>query len=365
MDQLRDLLIAHQPPALALGGLVIGFLFGALVTRTNFCTMGAISDMVTFGDRRRFRAWMLAAATALLGTQWLAAAGIVPLDKSMYLAPSLNWVGHIVGGLIFGFGMVFAGGCPSRNLARLGGGDLRSLMTLIVLGIVAYMTMGGLLGPARAWLEGATAVPLTELRIPTQGLGDIAGALIGGGPAATGLAIATAVAAAALAYCFKDGRFRSSAVHVVSGLGVGLIVIAGWALTGLAWDELADRPAAPISLTYVRPVGDALEWLQRMTALGLPGFGVATVFGAVLGAFIAARIMGRFKLASFSGSADTLRSLFGASLMGVGGVLGLGCTIGQGITGVSTLAAGSFLTLAAIIAGGVAGVRALERWSDT
>jgi hypothetical protein len=324
--------------------------------------MGAISDMVTFGDRRRFRAWMLAAATALIGTQWLAAAGIVPLDKSMYLAPNLNWVGHILGGLIFGFGMVFAGGCPSRNLARLGGGDLRSLMTLIVLGIVSYMTMGGILGPLRALLERATAISLTNFSMPTQGLGNIVAASAGGNPAATSLAITAVVVALVLTYCLKDRAFRASHVHVLSGLGVGLVVIAGWALTGLAYDELADRPVAPISLTYVRPVGDALEWLQRTTALGLPGFGVATVFGATLGAFVAARMLGRFKLTSFSGSADTLRCLFGAGLMGVGGVLGLGCTIGQGISGVSTLAAGSLLTLAAIIGGGIAGVRALERW---
>ncbi|HXF55619.1 MAG TPA: YeeE/YedE family protein [Hyphomicrobiaceae bacterium] len=364
MDPLRELLIAHQPLALALGGLVLGFLFGALTYRTNFCTMGAISDMTTFGDRRRFRAWMLAAATALVGTQGLAAAGIVPLEQSMYLAPSLNWVGHVVGGLMFGFGMVFAGGCPSRNLARAGGGDLRALLTLIVLGIAAYMAMGGLLGPARAWLEGATALPLAELRIPTQSLGDVAAVLTGASPAAAKLASAALIAVAVFAYCFMDGRFASSPTHLWSGFGVGLIVVAGWALTGLAWDELADRPTAPISLTYVRPVGDTLEWLERMTALGLPGFGVATVFGALFGAFLAARLMGRFKLTSFTGPADTLRSLSGASLMGIGGVLALGCTIGQGITGVSTLAVGSFLTLAAIVVGGIAGVRALERWSS-
>jgi len=364
MDPLSELLIAHQPLALALGGLLLGFLFGALTYRTNFCTMGAISDMVTFGDRRRFRAWMLASASALIGTQSLAAAGIVPLEQSMYLAPGLNWVGHIAGGLMFGFGMVFAGGCPSRNLARAGGGDLRALFTLIVLGIAAYMAIGGVLAPARAWLEGATALPLAELDIPTQSLGDVATVLIGARPNAAKLATGAAIAAALLAYCFMDGRFASSPTHIWSGFGVGLIVVAGWALTGLAWDELADHPTAPISLTYVRPVGDTLEWLKRMTALGLPGFGVASVFGALLGAYLAARRMGRFKLTSFTGPADTLRSLFGASLMGIGGVLALGCTIGQGITGVSTLAAGSFLTLAAIVAGGIAGVRGLERWSD-
>jgi uncharacterized membrane protein YedE/YeeE len=363
MDALRELMTANQPLALAVGGLVIGLLFGAVVARTNFCVMGSISDMVTFGDRRRFRAWMLAAGTAMIGTQALAAAGVVPLEASMYLSPNLNWLGHIAGGLIFGFGMVFAGGCPSRNLARLGGGDLRSLMTLIVLGIVAHMTMGGLLGPARAEMERLTAFSLSGLRIPSQGLGEIAGVLSGVSPALASAVVASVVGGGLLAWCFRDAAFRGSSVHVLSGLSIGLIVAAGWAVTGLAYDELAHRPTAPISLTYVRPVGDALEWLQRTTALGLPGFGVASVFGAVLGAFATARMMGRFRLTTFSDLGDTLRGFFGAALMGIGGVLGLGCTIGQGITGVSTLAAGSFLTLLAIIAGGIAGVRALERWA--
>jgi uncharacterized membrane protein YedE/YeeE len=133
-------------------------------------------------------------------------------------------------------------------------------------------------------------------------------------------------------------------------------------LTGLAFDDLADRPTAPISLTYVRPTGDAIEWLQRYTAGPMPGFGVATVFGAILGAFATAKAMGRFRLSTFSDTGDTLRNLIGAAMMGIGGVMALGCTVGQGITGVSTLALGSFVTFAAIVVGAVVGLKALERW---
>jgi hypothetical protein len=159
----------------------------------------------------------------------------------------------------------------------------------------------------------------------------------------------------------KDERFRGSAVHVLSGIGVGLCVVAGWAVTGLAFDELADRPAAPISLTFVRPAGDSLEWLERFTALGLPGFGVATVFGAVLGAFVTAVAMKRFAVMTFTDKGDMIRVLSGSALMGIGGVLALGCTVGQGITGVSTLAVGSYISLASIVAGGFLGMRAFER----
>jgi hypothetical protein len=360
MDLLRDSLAQNAPLYLALGGLLLGFLFGALVFATNFCAMGSLADIHNFGDWRRFRAWLLAAATALAGAQLLQAAGVVALDKSMYLAAGrINWLGHILGGLVFGFGMVFAGGCPSRNLARAGSGDLRSLITLIVLGLFAHMTIRGVFAPARAALEQATS--LGDPQIMAHRAGRALAAVAGVGSAAGALAMTAALVGAALLYCFSDRRFRASPVHVGSGLGIGLIVVAGWMLTGLAYDDMATRPTAPISLTYVRPTGDALQWLLLYTAEPVPGFGVATVFGALLGALAAALGMRRFHVTAYSDTGDALRNLGGAALMGIGGVLALGCTVGQGITGVSTLALGSFVTLASIIAGGFWGLRVLER----
>jgi uncharacterized membrane protein YedE/YeeE len=363
MTALRDAVAQNAPLALALGGLLIGFLFGLAVYRTNYCAMGSLADIHNFGDYRRFRAWILAAATALVGATFLEGASVVALDRSMYLAPSLNWAGHIGGGLIFGIGMVLAGGCPSRNLARAGGGDLRALMTLVVLGLVAFMTITGVLAPARAALEGATSLALGGG--PNQGLGALLSThagIPGAWTAWTKAGAAAAVAAAALAYCFADAKFRASPLHVASGFAVGLTVVAGWALTGLAYDDMAPRPIPPISLTYIRPVGDTLQWLALYTATPTPGFGVASVLGALLGAFVAAQAMGRFRLATFADTGDTVRNLLGAALMGVGGVLALGCTVGQAITGVSTLALGSFVTFAAIVAGGFLGLKLLERW---
>ena len=356
---LRDIISQHSAAALGIGGFLIGIVLGALVYRTNFCAMGSISDMVAFGDQRRFRAWVLAAATALIGTQMLAQFGVVDLSKSMYLPGTINWLGNLVGGALFGFGMVFGGGCATRNLARVGGGDLKALVTLLVLGIAAYITMTGVLGPLRASLEQLTALPLPVGT--NQGLGSIAATLTKSQPAAATWIVARVLTVALLFYCFVDSRFRSSWLHIISGIGVGLCIVAGWALTGLAFDELSDKPTAPVSLTFVRPTGDALEWLQRFTALGAPGFGVASVFGTIVGAFLMAKTMGRFRLATFSDTADTVRSLGGAALMGIGGIMALGCTIGQGITGVSTMAVGSFLTFAGLIAGGIVGVKTLER----
>jgi uncharacterized protein len=356
---LRDNISQNSAVALGVGGLLIGMVLGALVYRTNFCAMGSISDMVSFGDKRRFRAWVLAAAIALIGTQTLAQFGVVDLAKSMYLPPTVNWVGNLAGGALFGFGMVFGGGCATRNLARVGGGDLKALVTLMVLGISAYVAMTGVLGPLRAGLEQLTALPLPAGT--NQGLGSIAAALTRSQPATATWIVARVLSVALLLYCFVDARFRSSWLHIASGVGVGVCIVAGWALTGLAFDELADKPSAPVSLTFVRPTGDALEWLQRFTALGAPGFGVSSVFGTIAGAFLAAKAMGRFRLATFSDITDTLRTLGGAVLMGVGGIMALGCTIGQGITGISTMAVGSFLTFAGLVAGGIVGVKTLER----
>lgn len=359
MSGIRETIQAQAPVWLAGGGLAIGAVFGALVYRTNFCTMGAISDIVNLDDWRRMRAWLLAAATALAGTQILEAAGIVELSRSMYLGATFNWLGNILGGLLFGFGMVLAGGCASRNLARVGGGDLRALLTLLVLGLFAYMTIGGLLGPVRSLLEQATAIALPA---KTQSVADLIALPLNLDARRTAVALTAIIVLAVVAFCFKDQAFRSSPSHVVAGIGIGLCAVAGWALTGLAFDELADKPMVPVSLTYVRPTGDTIEWLQRFTAARMPGFGVASVLGTILGSFAAAKAMGRFRVTTFSDAADTRRCLAGAAMMGVGGVLALGCTMGQAITGVSTLALGSFLTFVAIVIGGFLGVRCLERW---
>ncbi|WP_298358752.1 YeeE/YedE family protein [Rhodoblastus sp.] len=362
MDSLREAIVANSSFWLPVGGLLIGALFGAIVQTTNFCTMGSLSDMAAFGDSRRFRAWVLAAGLAILGAQILAFEGVAPLTKSMYLAaPRLNWAGNVLGGLFFGVGMALAGGCASRNLVRVGAGDLRSLVNLIFVGLFAYITIGGLFGPIRVALENATSVSLTRFGVSTQSLGDLLGASLHVSREAANLGTGIAISIAVILWAFSNKDFATSKTHVAAALGVALCVIAGWALTGLAYDEMAANPAAPISLTYVRPAGDSVEWLQRYTALGAPGFGVATVGGAILGAFFAAKLTGRFRISTFADPGDMLRNLTGAMFMGVGGVMGLGCTIGQAVTGVSTLAVGSFLTFVAIVVGGLGGVKLMER----
>jgi len=361
MDAARALLTDNAVAAQALGGLLIGVFLGLAVQRTNFCAMGGISDMLTFGDARRLRAWVLSTLVAIVGAQALAAAGVVDLAKSMYMAPTLDWLGAILGGLMFGFGMCFAGGCASRNLVRAGSGDLRSLFVVILMGVAAYAAIGGLLGPLRADLSAATALRLDAAGLSDQGLGAVLAHVTKLAPARAGAIAAIVVALGLAAYVFSDAAFRSSPVHVASGALVGLAVVAGWALTGLAADEMAASATAPVSLTFVRPSGDTLEWIQRFTAQRVPTFGVATVFGVLAGACAGALTSGRFRLETFHDVQDTLRNMFGAVLMGVGGVFALGCTIGQAITGMSTLATGSLIAFVSIVIGGVAGIKTLER----
>jgi hypothetical protein len=361
MDSIRELLVSNSAVSLAVGGLCIGFVFGFIVHRTNFCTMGSLSDILSFGDYRRFRSWLLAIAISILGVQLLNAAGAVDLTKSMYLAPNLNWMGNILGGLMFGFGMVFAGGCTSRNLVRAGAGDLRSLIVIIVVGIFSYMTIGGLIGPLRAELQDATQIDLTAVGPATQGMDTLLAQFTGLDSGIAVWTIAVVLAGAFLIYCFIDKGFRSSADHMLAGFVIGACIIAGWALTGLAYDDFGERVQVPISLSYVRPSGDSLEYLMRFTAQMIPGFGVASLFGALAGSFSSAFAQGKFQVATFADPGDTLRNLFGAAMMGVGGVLALGCTIGQAITGLSTLAIGSLIAFAAIIAGGVAGIKSMEK----
>jgi len=281
------------------------------------------------------------------------------LQKSIYLGASLGWFGAIAGGLMFGFGMTLSGGCASRNLVRFGAGDVRSLIVLVVLGIFAYMTMRGLISPPRAGLEAATNIDLGATTFKSQGIPELLAGASGTSIAATRAVAAIATALALLWFCFKDRDFRESPMHVTSGVGVGLVVVAGWWATGvLGFDEF--EPTRPSSLTYTAPVGNALVYLMTFTGASID-FGVASVFGAIAGAYLSAILRKSFSVAGFADRSDLLRNLSGAALMGTGGVLALGCTVGQGLTGISTLSLGSLIALTSVIAGGVFGIKYLER----
>lgn len=348
------------PLLVASAGLLIGIAFGATAQRTNFCTMGAVADMAATGDTRRFRAWVLATAVAIAGSQTLAVAGIVDLKQSIYLAPRLSWFSAIAGGLIFGFGMTMTGGCASKNLIRLGGGSLRSLVVLLVLGVVAYMTLRGLLAVPRLSLEAATQIDLSRFGRTSQHLAEL---LVPSGSAGDGLHVAVAALAAfGLAlWCFKDAGFRKRWRDIAAGLVTGVLVTAAWLATGwLGADPF--EPAAVGSLSFVAPTADGLIYLMTFTGSTL-NFGIALAAGVIVGGFAGSIAGGDFKVQGFAGTDDMVRHLIGAAMMGVGGIMAMGCSIGQGITGVSTLAASSVLAWGSIIIGAWYGIRYLEEGS--
>jgi uncharacterized membrane protein YedE/YeeE len=349
------------PYLVNIAGLILGIVFGAIVQRSNFCTMGAISDLVLMNDASRLRSWVLAIAVAMLGSQLLHLAGLIDLNTSIYAGANLGWLGAAIGGLLFGFGMVQAGGCGSRTLVRLGAGNLKSLLVVLMIGIAGYATLRGLVGPARLWLEGWSVIDLKARGFASQALPDLLAQGFGVNARNIRWGLAVAIPALLLLWVFKDARFRRHPVLIVAGLVIGLVIVGGWAATGiLGADDF--EPAPLVSMTFVAPIGYALQYLMTFTGATLD-FGISTVGGVILGAFLMAKLDGSFRLESFANAQDVISHLLGGVLMGIGGVTALGCTVGQGLTGIGTLALGSFVALGGIVIGGILGVRYLEEGS--
>ncbi len=363
IDTWKEIAVESAGFYIGWGGLLIGILFGALISRTNFCTMGSLSDIVNFGDWRRFRSWLMAVAVAMIGVYWLESTEIADMTNSLYTSSNLTWGGHIIGGLIFGVGMVFAGGCVTKNLVRAGSGDLRSMIVLWLIGGTAYMTIGGLFAQTRTNVVAATSFDLADAGLDDQRLSSILSTITGMSYETASLVTVIVLAGGMLVYALMDSGFRKSPTHLAAGLGIGILVTAGWFLTALTFDEFADNPTLA-SLSYVRPAGDSIDYFMRFTAYEGVSFAVSTTLGALIGAFLMAIATKSFHLATFSDPGDTLRNLGGAVLMGIGGVTALGCTVGQAITGFSTLALGSLITFIAIIIGGLIGMKLLEWMSD-
>ncbi len=338
-------------------GFVLGMIFGGTAQKTHFCTMGAISDIFFIGDWNRFRAWMLAMAVAVLGSQTLHMMGLLDLSSSIYLSANLGWAGAIVGGLMFGFGMTLGGGCGNKTLVRLGAGNLKSLIVAIFIGIFAYMTLRGLVGLARVELEGLTIIDLSTRDMAAQGIPDFLMALgIADGTAR--LLSTVVVAGGVLWFCLKSPEFRASKPDLLSGLIIGLLIPSAWYVTGVVgYDDFEPTPLA--SFSFVAPVGESIQYLMTFTGATI-NFGIAVIGGIITGSFIMAKSTGDFHVESFADTSDMIRHITGGALMGVGGVMALGCTVGQGITGMSTLALGSVIALLSIIGGGIFGMKYLE-----
>jgi uncharacterized membrane protein YedE/YeeE len=361
---------ANLPLLVAGGAFALAFVFGAVANRVNFCTMGAVTDIVNFGDWRRMRMWVLAIAVAIAGSTALSWFGLIDLTKTIYTGQKVAWVSGIVGGFLFGFGMTLSSGCGSKTLIRVGAGNLKSLVVLVVLGISAYMTLRGLFA---VWRTAA----LDPWRIDFAGMGAATSdlpalAMAAGAGVAARLWVPVIAVVALLVYVFKDRDFRATPELVVGGIVVGLVIVGGWYISGHV-GYLAEDPATleekfvatnsnrMESYSFVAPVAYTLELLLLWSDQSrIVTFGIAGVLGMIAGSAAYALVAGTFRWEGFGSVEDVANHMVGGVMMGFGGVTALGCTIGQGLTGISTLAVGSILALAAIIAGSVAAVRYQE-----
>jgi uncharacterized protein len=338
--------------------------FGAIAQRTHFCTMGAVADIVNIGDWTRMRMWMLAIGVAMIGFNAMVAAGWIEAANSIYAGPGLLWLSNLVGGLLFGVGMVLASGCGSKTLVRVGGGSLKALVVLCVLAVAAYATMRGVVAVARVATLDAVAVTL-----PTgQDLPSLLAHAAGASRQRLALWVGCGLGLALVAWVLSRPEGRRADV-LLAGLGVGAVIIGVWWVSGrlgflpehpltLEPSFLATNSRRMESLSFVAPVAYTMDWLilfsdtSRVLTLG-----IVSTLGVVLGSAGVALASGSFRWEGFAGTEDTANHMVGAVLMGMGGVTAMGCTVGQGLSGVSTLALGSFIALAGILAGGVLGVR--------
>jgi uncharacterized membrane protein YedE/YeeE len=360
----------------------VALVMGAVVNKTNFCTMGAVSDWVNMGDTGRMRAWVFAIAVGVLGVAGLEAAGLVSVSGTFppYRQTNLAWLENVLGGVLFGIGMTLASGCGNKTLIRIGGGNLKSVMVLGVIALIAYFMINPFPGSDKtlystlfySWTNPAAVALSTNQDL---------GAMLFADNAATGRMVAGGVVGVLLlAWAFKSADFRSSFDNVLGGLVVGLAVLAAWYVTSNLtvnadgdvmslqayvqdWDLYAPadavRPAAagPLaaqSFTFINPMGQSLGYAASGFDRTLLTFGIMALAGVVAGSLLWSLVSRSFRIEWFASARDFANHLVGAVLMGFGGVLAMGCTIGQGITGFSTLALGSILTVGAIVLGSAA-----------
>jgi uncharacterized membrane protein YedE/YeeE len=350
----------------------IAVVMGAVANKTNFCTMGAVSDLVNMGDSGRLRAWLFAMTVALIGVLILEATGTVTLPGDTfppYRTANFSWLRYALGGLLFGIGMTLGSGCGNKTFVRIGGGNLKSLVLLVFFAAPAsYLMLWGSIGEAgffdtvfNSWIQ-PTAIGLQNYGIQSQELGAIVAGIVGAQDAAAlHLVVGAIVAVAMLAFIFKSAEFRGSFDNILGGAVIGLAVVAGWWISGgslgrewLDWAQL--EPEAPSrvavqSYTFVSPMGDAARYTLSPTNLLLVNFGVMALAGVIVGSFLYSIVTRKFRIEWFASFKDFLAHAAGGVLMGIGGVLSMGCTIGQGVTGISTLALGSILTFAFIVFG--------------
>jgi len=342
----------------------ISMAFGAIVQRTGFCTMGAVTDAVSLGDWTRMRQWALAAGVAIAGMALLSWLGLINADQTLYASRRWLWLSALAGGLVFGFGMVLASGCASKTLVRVGAGNLKALVVSLVIGIAGFVTLKGLTAVWRTATVDRVAVEFTGNATLSSWLADAMGAPL----PFTSLAVGVTLGAALIAWALAAREIRTPR-SVLAGLGVGATVLAMWWVSG-HWGHVAEHPqtleeaflatnsARAEALSFVSPIAYGLDWLMFYSDANKHlTVGIVSTLGVVCGSAAVALAQRSFRWEGFADTSDLGHHLMGAALMGVGGVTAMGCTIGQGVSGLSTLSLTSMAALVAMLAGAVAGLK--------
>ncbi len=344
MDFLADNQLA------ALVGLGGGVALGLASAIGRFCTLGAIEDALYGQDKKRLRMWGLAIAVAITGVFVLNALGQVEYATSRFFIFKFRIVAAVLGGLMFGWGMALAGNCGFGALARMAGGDLRSFVVATVMAISAYMMIGG---PTAALREILFPTVVVDPAAPAQGIADLIGDSIGVAPILPALLIAALIAL----WAFWDRGFRTSRTHVFWSVVVGLAIVSGW--WGTTWIAENGFGGAEIeSHSFSAPLGETLVYAMTWTGASM-NFGTGSVAGVVLGSFVGTQIKGRFRWEACDDPRELGRSVLGGFLMGTGGVLAIGCSIGQGLTAFSALSYSAPIVLGSIYIGAMFGLRYL------
>lgn len=365
---MQEIDIAALSRTVLWAAFALAVLFGAIAQRTHFCTMGAVADIVTMGDWARMRMWIMAMGVAMIGFNTMVGIGWIDAADSIYAGPRFIWLSALAGGLMFGFGMVLASGCGSKALVRMGGGNLKSLVVLVVLGLSAYATMRGVTAVLRVATVDAVAIELPA----GQDLPSLLAGPTGLSRPTLALWLGGGLGAALLAWTLarREGR---SADTLLGGLGIGAVVAGLWWVSGrlgyvmedprtLEEAFVATNSQRMEAMTFVAPIAYTIDWLIFFSdASRLLTIAVVTTAGVVVGSATYALASRRFRWEGFRNVQDTADHLAGAALMGVGGVTAMGCTIGQGLSGMSTLSLSSFVAFAAIVGGAVLALR-WQQW---
>ena len=342
----------------------LSVLFGAIAQRTHFCTMGAVSDIVTMGDWTRMRMWGMAIGVAMIGFYTLAVTGQIDPAKTLYASSRFIWLSALSGGLLFGFGMVLASGCGSKTLVRIGGGNLKSVVVFLIMGIAAFTTLKGITAVVRVATVDRVALDFSGNAALSNWLGHMAGL----SPSTAGLILALVLGLGLIVWALL-GRDFVRLDNLLAGLGIGGVIVAMWWVSGhlgyvaehpetLQEAFLATNSGRAEALSFVSPVAYTIDWVMFFSDKAkLLTIGIVSVVGVMAGSALYALATRNFRWEGFRDAEDTANHLVGATLMGVGGVVAMGCTVGQGLSGISTLSLTSVVALAAIITGSVAALK--------